>query len=113
MVGHYVIMRNGKYLTNISNFTSCYKYIGLLCTPTLSWLAAKTKLALQARKAMYAVRNYQIQFGFLPLTFVFVHVFRLFDSMVVPILLFDSEVCGYEYSEAIERVHVEYCRYFS
>ena len=39
-------------------------------------------------------------------------IFRLFDSMMKPILCFGSEVLGYEYSSVIESVHYEFCKYF-
>lgn len=59
-----IVFRNGgplrsyeKRLYNGSsvNGTSMYKYVGLLFTAKLSWTKAKTKLAAQARKSIYAI----------------------------------------------------------
>ena len=88
--------------------TSEYKYMGLIFTPKLSWSKAKRKLAAQARKAAFCIRNYQRKFGY----FKHEEYFRLFDSMVKPILCFGSEVWGYEYSSVIESVHNEFCKNF-
>jgi hypothetical protein len=46
------------------NVTPVYKYMGLLLTPKLSWSSAHDKLASQAQKALFAIRNYQKPFGF-------------------------------------------------
>ena len=82
--------------------------MGLIFTPKLSWSKAKRKLAAQARKASFCIRNYQRKFGY----FKHEEIFRLFDAMVKPILCFGSEIWGYEYSDVIESVHNEFCRYF-
>ena len=70
-----------------------YKYLGLIFTPKLSWSKAKRKLASQARKAIFCIKTYQRKFGY----FQQDEIFRLFDSMVKPILCYGSEVWGTEY----------------
>jgi hypothetical protein len=35
---------------------------------------------------------------------------KLFDSLVSPILLYASEVWGFENKESIEKVHLQYCK---
>ena len=35
---------------------------------------------------------------------------NLFDKMITPILLYGSEIWGYEYSHVIEQVQLEYCK---
>ena len=77
---------NGEQVRTVS----VYKYMGLIFTPALSWTAAKTKLASQARKAIF-LKQYQKPFGYFSLT----EMFQLFDSMVVPILTFGSEIWGF------------------
>jgi len=37
--------------------------MGLLFTPKLSWSKAKAKLAMQAKKSIYAVKGYQGYFA--------------------------------------------------
>ena len=95
-----IVFRNGGPLRNYERWTlegtpnirttSEYKYMGLIFTPKLSWSKAKRKLAAQARKAVFCIRNYQRKFGY----FKHEEYFRLFDSMVSPILCFGLEVWG-------------------
>ena len=108
-----IVFRNGGPLREYERWnlngtairtTSEYKYMGLIFTPKLSWSKAKRKLAAQARKATFCLRNYQRKFGY----FKHEEIFRLFDSMVKPILCFDSKVWEYEYSSVIESVHYEF-----
>ena len=80
--------------------------MGLLFTPKLSWTAAKTKLAGQARKAIYAIKHFQKSFG----RFQHYEMFKLFDVMVVPILTFGAEVWGFDYCETIEQVQIQFCK---
>ena len=112
-----IVFRNGGPLRNYEkwilngqqvNTVSVYKYMGLLFTPKLVWTAAKTKLAAQARKAAFSIKQYQKPFGY----FSHSDTFKLFDSMVTPILTFGSELWGFAHSEIIERSHVEFCKYF-
>ena len=112
-----IVFRNGGPLRDYERWnlngtpirtTSEYKYMGLIFTPKLSWSKAKRKLAAQARKASFCIRNYQRKFGY----FKHEEIFRLFDAMVKPILCFGSEIWGNEHSNVIESVHNEFCRYF-
>ena len=64
------------------NVTSVYKYIGLHFTPKHSWYNTNNKLATQAKIAMYSKKSYARIFGNFSLT----DYFKLFDSMVKPIL---------------------------
>ena len=45
---------------------------------------------------------------------MFLHndIFKLFDSMVTPILCYASEIWGYEYSGTVEKVQADFCKYF-
>ena len=112
-----IVFRNGGPLRHYEkwslngqrvNTTSMYKYMGLLFTPKLSWSAAKAKLAAQARKAVFSIKNYQRSFG----TFNHNEIFKLFDAMIVPILTFGAEVWGFSESKEIEKVQLEFCKYF-
>ena len=64
--------------------------MGLLFTPKLSWSKAKAKLAAQARKSIFAIRSFQRTFGY----FSHNEYFKLFDSMVKPILTYGAEIYG-------------------
>ena len=62
----------------------------------------------QAQRAIFAVRNYQKPFGH----FHAADVFKIFDTMIKPILCYGSQVWGYEYCSTIESVQNKFCRQF-
>ena len=82
--------------------------MGLLYTPTLSWKSAKNKLVSQAKKSIFCIKSYQRKFGY----FSHSEYFKLFDSMVKPILLHGAEIWGFELADDIERVHYKFCKDF-
>ena len=63
-------------------FVSMDKYMGLVFTRTLSWGKAKLIQVAQANKSIFAIKSYQKKFGH----FALIDQFKLFDSMVKPIL---------------------------
>ena len=108
-----IVFRNGGPLRNYEMWflngqkvkvVSVYKYMGLLFTPKLSWTAAKSKLVAQARKAFFSIKQFQVPFGY----FTHSDIFKLYDTMVVPILTFGAEIWGYEYCDIIERSQIEF-----
>ena len=48
----------------------------------------KEKRCAQARKAIFALKQFQFRFGY----FLHYEIFKLFDSMVTPILTYGSEI---------------------
>ena len=111
------VFRNGGVLKDTErwyfrgkevNTTPVYKYMGLIFTPSLSWKLALDKLAAQAQKAIFSVNNFQRPFGY----FQPFEMFKIFDSMIKPILCYGSQVLGYEYVHAIETVHTTFCKKF-
>ena len=85
--------------------TNLYKYMGLLFTPSLSWMSAQQKLVSQAQKAIFAIFKYQKPFG----RFNIKQQFQLFDSMIKPILCYGSQIWGVKYSKDIESVQNTFC----
>ena len=63
-------------------------------------------MAVQATKAIFVISRYQKQFGY----FTHDNAFKLFDSMIVPILTYSAEIWGYEYSSQIEKAQTTYCK---
>ena len=86
-----------------------YKYLGAFFTPTLSWSKTQDTLRLQATKAVASIYTFQKRFGYFHLK----DAFKLFDSIVTPILCYSSEMWGYSHSENIERVHSSFCKYIA
>ena len=80
---------------------SFYKYLGLYFTPKLVWSKTKDMLSKQALKAISNIYRYQRNFG----RFNPKDMFKLFDTMVKPILCYGSEIWGFTYSEVIEKKH--------
>ena len=79
-----------------------------LCTWVLFFLVMlfiknSRRLADQARKAMFSVlkKSRKLQ---LPVDLQL----QLFDSMVIPILLYGSEITGFENSEILERICIQF-----
>ena len=83
-----------------------YVYLGICFNWNGSFVKAKKLLHDKASKAMYSL----IQKGRrlkLPADIML----KLFDSCVVPILLYGCEVWGYENTDIIEKVHTKFCKF--
>ena len=59
----------------------------------------------QARKALYCLyrklRNISIPIDL---------QFKLFDTLILPILTYGSEIWGYENTKQLEKLHLQFCR---
>ena len=87
---------------------SAYKYMGLFITPRLIWSYAKENLAIQAGRSIMSMLKMQHSVGY----FEFSELFKLFDTMIKPILLYGSEIWGFEVSDTIENVQNTFCKRF-
>ena len=112
-----IVFRNGGIVKEIEHWflpsehidiVPFYKYLGVYFTPKLIWTKTKEVLAYQASKAVNRIFHCQRQFGF----FQTKDIFKLFDSIVCPILCYGSEIWGYEYSKTIEKIHIRFCKKF-
>jgi hypothetical protein len=96
------IFINGEQIERVDEFT----YLGITFTYTGTLLKAVKTLSEQALRAYHSLLN------------IFDRVkldvktkLHMFDSMVVPILLYGSEVWGaYDYKE-IDKLHIRFCKY--
>ena len=91
------VFRNGGILRNCKKWyfngvaietVSAYKYMGPFITPKLIWSYAKHNLAAQARKSIISMLKFQSYVGY----FGYPELFKLFDTMIKPILLYGSEI---------------------
>ena len=96
------------YMGERVNVTSNYKYMGLIFSSTLSWNKAREKLATQAQKSINAIKTFGRNFG----KFDLVEYFKLFDSMVKPILIYGAEIWGTEIADEIEQIQLNFCKDF-
>ena len=93
---------NGESLNIVTNF----QYLGIIFSCKGSFNDAKAHLVIQARKAMFIVLRKARKLN-LPIDMQL----KLFDTMVVPILLYGAEVCGFENFNIIENFHMQFCIY--
>lgn len=84
-----------------------YKYLGTMFTPKLVWTRCQKTLALQAQKGLFLIRKYCYACDGLPVDLQF----ELFDKMILPVLLYSSEVWGFMVANDIEKIHTRFCRY--
>ena len=82
-----------------------YCYLGMLLNYNGNFCTARKKITEQAHKALFAVYR-KIRNITIPVDLQL----KLFDSLVIPILLYASEVWGFENKESIEKVHLQFCK---
>jgi hypothetical protein len=82
-----------------------YKYLGTIFSKSGSFLATRLHLTQQAKKAMYLLFKRLNNLN-LPVDLAL----KLFDNTIVPILIYSSEIWGYEDLTLIERVHTDFLR---
>ena len=99
-------MEKWYYNGQLIDIVPFYKYLGVYFTPKLIWTKTKEVLAQQASKAICRIFQYQRNFG----NFTPNDLFKLFDSIVRPILCYGSEIWGHEYCTHIEKVHIRFCK---
>ena len=110
-----LIFRNGgplpmdisfKYNGTPLEIVSSFKYLGIVFTVGGSFSEAQKTLAGQAQKAIFKLNKYLYKFTFItPM-----HKFELFDKLITPILNYGSEVWGFAKANAIERIHMQFCK---
>ena len=93
---------NNQIVENVKEF----KYLGVVFSRTGSFSKTKKHLCEQAQKAMYGIIRKIRQFK-LPVDCQL----DLFDKVVVPVLLYGSEVWGYENLDVIERTHLKFLKH--
>ena len=98
--------KNGFDKDREIEIVSFYKFLGLYFTPKLVWTKTKDILAQQATKAFSSIFRYQKNFG----RFHSKDMFRMFDTIIKPILCYGSEIWGYEFAINIEKVQVKFCK---
>ena len=82
-----------------------YNYLGIIFNYNGSFIKAKERLADQATKALFALIAKSRKLN-LPLDIQL----HLFDALVMPILLYGSEVIGHDNNYVLEKVHLKFCK---
>ena len=84
-----------------------YKYLVIVFTSKLCWSVPLQTLSAQTEKALFALKCGMKTVGNFPISLSL----DLFDKLIVPILLYGSEVWGTQHREPIELVHRTFCKY--
>ena len=110
-----MVFRNGGTLRNNERWfydgsnvevVSYYKYLGITFSSRLSWSCALKTIALQSNRAILKINAIFGKCGDMPVSLGL----ELFDKLVVPILLYGSDIWAYEYRDSIEIVQRKYCK---
>ena len=110
-----IVFRNGGPLKQIEKWfldgkitevVSFYKYLGMFLTPKLAWSKTQESQALQGLKASATIFKHQKNFG----SFSPRDIFKLFDTVVKPILCYGSEIWGFRNVEQIEKIQAQFCK---
>lgn len=98
---------NIKFKFNDIELSNCdiYNYLGICFSYNNSFVNAKKKLVEQAQKALYSV-YYKIRNLVIPVDLQL----KIFDTLIAPILLYASEVIGFEKNDNIEKVHLQFLK---
>ena len=83
-------------------------YLGVVFTTGGSFTETQITLAGQARKALFLLEKYVYKFTTLTVS----HRIDLFDKLILPILNYCSEAWGFIQANAVERVHLQFCKKF-
>ena len=77
-------------------------------TPNLCWSKTWENAAFQVKKSIACIFCYQKSFGL----FYPQDIFKLFDSIVCPILTYGAEIWGYQFMEKIKKVQNKFCKQY-
>jgi hypothetical protein len=112
-----VVFRKGGYLaakekwsigSNKLKVVNAYKYLGLLFSSRLSFSGAIDEMAARGKKSTLEILRTLRRIGCVSAD-VF---FKLFDTQVVPVLLYAAEIWGYKRFSKVEQIHLYACKRF-
>jgi len=87
--------------------TSYYDYLGLTISSRMVWTKAIDNLCRKALKAINYIQQFARCYNCTN-----VHIlFTLFDRMVLPIVLYGSEIWGTECRASVERIQTRFCKF--
>ena len=95
-----------KYKGNELEIVEDYKYLGVIFNYNGNFKKNSNSLITQAKKAMYTVISKCRRYN-LPIDIQI----QLFDSMVLPILLYGAEVWGIKEFKEIEKLHLKFLKH--
>ena len=94
-----------KYGQSVLEIVDSYKYLGCIFNYNGKFNKCMVNQVTLAKRAMFSVLTKSCKFN-LPIDITC----QLFDSLVMPILLYGSEIWGYENIEILEKFHTQFGR---
>ena len=94
-----------KLYGTVIDIVDSYSYLGILFNYNGNYLNARKRLVEQAQKAIFALRKKTSNLH-LPIDLQM----KLFDALVSPVLLYSSEIWGFENKNIIEKLHIQFLK---
>ena len=94
------------YEHQVIEIVKTFKHLGIVFTTGGPFSEAQNTLAGQAQKAIFKLNKYLYKFMFVAPK----HKLELFDKLISPILNYSCEVWEFCQANAIERVHMQFCK---
>lgn len=110
-----VVFKNGGFIKKCERWffsgqsisvEPSYTYLGVIFSSTLNWAKCIENLRGKALRAVAGVKKLYFRLKTLPAD----TIFHIFDMKVKPILLYGSEIWGFQRNDDLERVHVKVCK---
>ena len=103
------LSKKDKWILNNTNIevVQFFKYLGCFLSSSGSYAKCISELTNSARKALFSLKKY---FVYNPEIFPITQI-KLFNSMVVPILNYGSEVWGLRKADPMEKFHRSFLKY--
>ena len=95
-----------RYRNEVIEVVNCYKYSGLHFTTKLSLTQTVNELATKAKARTAQVLKCLWRLGSVH-SEVF---FKIYDAQILPVLMYGSEIWGYQRFDAIEKAHLFACK---
>ena len=95
-----------RYRNEVIEVVNCYKYLGLHFTTKLSLTQTVNELATKAKARTAQVLKCLWRLGSVH-SEVF---FKIYDAQILPVLMYGSEIWGYQRFDAIEKAHLFACK---
>ena len=95
-----------RYGNEVIEVVNCYKYLGLQFTTKLSLTQTVNELATKAKARTAQVLKCLWRLGRVH-SEVF---FKIYDAQILPLLMYGSEIWGYQRFDAIEKAHLFACK---
>lgn len=111
-----VVFRNGGYLRRYERWTldgqnvevvPNYCYLGIYFSTKRRWTTAQKNLAVKGEKALFLLKRYMYRFIDTPVKLWL----KIFDSKILPILMYGCEIWGFHEGPDIEGVHNKFCKF--